>query len=167
MKLSPAKFFVAVTLAIWLGATIAVDFVAIPSVFHNVSSLAQAGAVGMSVFSRFNQMEVAFAVMIFIFYSWSCRSEIKSRWAMISVALSFFLVILALSYLFYMTPQITMITQAKNNAFQESERLLLEQSLQVFHSLYIKLDSAKMIVIVALEFFIFAHPFSSKQKEEL
>lgn len=133
-------------LSLWLGATIAVDFFAIPAVFRNITNLSEAGAVGMSVFGNFNKLELLLALASLA--SFALRGNVsQSRVVLISLIV---LVILAASYLFYLTPELTAITLAKNNSFEELERAGLEQQLQFMHTLYVRLDSFKMLLILLL-----------------
>lgn len=150
MKKNYATLFCMCLLALWLGATIAVDFFAIPAVFRNISNLSEAGAVGMSVFSSFNKLELVLALTTLVTFGatlgWS-NSAPKPRVIIISLII---LVLLAASYLFYLTPELTVVSIAKNNSFEELERAALEERLQFLHTLYVRLDSFKMLLILLL-----------------
>lgn len=162
-----AYFMSCLLLGLWLGATVAVDFFAVPAVFQNVSNLNEAAGVGMSVFARFNTLELILSIVLLILWPLAHRLKFKSKKHATIFIFEFFLLILATSYFFYFTPEITKLSLAKANAFEESERQMLEHSIATLHSLYIKLDSLKLIILLGLNYFIFYDLFAFKQEESL
>lgn len=135
-----------VVLALWLGATLAVDFLAIPAVFKNVTNLSEAGKVGMTVFGKFNVIEVVYALLSLLLLLVATLKN-RSRLNIFLLSLGLVLVVIALSYLFYFTPELTRVTFAKNDTFEPEARAALESELYFLHSLYIKLDGLKMFLI--------------------
>lgn len=147
MKNRSISSIVMVVLALWLGATLAVDFLAIPSVFKNVTNLAEAGKVGMAVFGKFNVIEVVYALLS-LFFLLVITLRNRSRFNIFLLSLTLVLTAIALSYLFYFTPELARVTFAKNETFGPEMRAALESELYFLHSLYIKLDGLKMFLIV-------------------
>lgn len=165
MKLTRWAYFMScLLLGLWFGATVAVDFFAIPAVFQNVSNLSEAAGVGMSVFARFNTLELILSISVVLLWILAHRFSFKSKKRVVILLVEVLLIALAASYLFYFTPSITELSLARANAFEESERALIESSIAHFHSIYVKLDSLKLILLLGLNYFIF-NDLSLKQEE--
>lgn len=162
-----AYFMSTLLLGLWFGATIAVDFFAVPAVFQNVSNLNEAAAVGMSVFARFNSLEFILSFMLVFLWPLAQGFQFKSKKQVFIFIFEVALIALTASYLFYFTPEISKLSLAKANAFEESERNALEQSIATLHSLYIKLDSLKLIILLGLNYFIFYDLLGLKKEESL
>ncbi len=154
-RVSWAYFMSCLLLGLWFGATIAVDFFAVPAVFQSVSNLGEAAAVGMKVFARFNSLEFILSLTLPLLWILAHKFNFSSGKRVFILLFEVVLIALAASYLFYFTPAITELSLAKANVFEESERLGLEQSIASLHSIYIKLDSLKLIILLGLNYFIF------------
>lgn len=141
-------------LGAWLFTTVLVDFFAIPAVFQNVSKRFEAGMVGMSVFSRFNTLEILFALGLIISL-WCSKTPIVYKKAV--MVFSFILLGLAVTYKFYMTPAITEINLKMRNEINTVVIEALEKEHQLFHSLYVKLDSAKLFILMGMIILLFVN----------
>ncbi|MCB9061071.1 MAG: DUF4149 domain-containing protein [Halobacteriovoraceae bacterium] len=142
-------------LSMWLGTTLLVDFVAVPTVFRTLNELYSAGEVGISIFSKYVYAEIilcAFAIFTAFF--------LKKKW-------KYILPLLVLGtglggYFYIIIPKITAFTGELKKL--EEMKLVGEliktyeissQSLDYFHSLYIKMDSGKIVFLVILILFLF------------
>jgi len=126
----------------WLFMSLLVDIVAIPTVFKNVSSLEEAGRVGMTVFARFNCFEIFLATFI----SLGLLSREKKSRGLISLSLG--LLILACFYTFYMTPQITQAgIMVHKISVTDPMYEVLQKQHTTFHNLYRSFDSVKLLVL--------------------
>ncbi len=135
-------------LGIWLGITVFVDFVAVPTLFSNVSSRYEAGRVGMILFTTFNKIEVTLSLLLlgFAFLFWE-----RVLWKKTVFGLLGLLVILAMSYTFYLSPKIVELTEKMQTVVPESRAYQLwDKDHQFFHRTYIKLDSLKLLLLLVL-----------------
>jgi hypothetical protein len=127
----------------WLLMSALVDFVAIPTVFKNISNLEEAGKIGMTVFHRFNFFEILLGAGILV---GTISKEKKAPW---QIVLGCALFVLSLFYTFYMTP---IIAEAGIKIHQISSTDPQYQVLQMqhttYHNLYRSLDSAKLIALL-------------------
>lgn len=137
-----------VILGMWIGMTCLIDFVAVPAVFRNVSSRQEAGTLGMIIFNTFNYVEVVFAVLFasctFLFKE---KIKLKKTYGFLCT----FLILLSLTYAFYMSPRITEVNRVKWN-LQEGTReyQVLNQEHQFLHSTFRKTDSVKILILLFL-----------------
>ncbi len=137
-----------IILGMWLGMTCLIDFVAVPAAFRNISSRQEAGTLGMILFSTFNYMEVIFA-LIFSTCTFFYRDRIKCKKSYIGACT--FLVLLSLTYVLYMTPQISEINEKKWDLSETSEEYkVLEKEHQFLHSTFRKTDTVKILVLIFL-----------------
>jgi hypothetical protein len=127
----------------WFFASAFVDIVAVPSVFKFTSNLQEAGKIGMTVFGRFNKIEIFFALMIL---AGILSQEKKSK---LFMTLSMFLLGLAIFYNVVMTPAIA------NAGVKMHSVNVLDPLYQVYrnehakyHNLYRYFDSTKLIVLL-------------------
>lgn len=131
----------------WLMMTIFIDIIAVPGVFRNVSKLEEAGRVGMLVFGSFNKFEAIFAVVLF-FGLYSIYQISKKQ---IYLVMGIVLLIWALMYNLYFTPQIIHFTQLINSVTPASPDYAVYQSQHAhFHTIYRYLDSTKLFMLLSL-----------------
>lgn len=127
----------------WFFASAFVDIVAVPSVFKFTSNLQEAGKIGMTVFGKFNKLEVFFALMILagIF-----SQEKKSK---LFISVGFFLLGLALFYNIVMTPTIAGAA-VKMHSVDVMDPLyqVYRAEHTKFHHMYRYFDSTKLIVLL-------------------
>ncbi len=122
--------------------SVLVDIVTIPTVFKNVSSLEEAGKVGMSVFGRFNCFEIFLGAIILLGL---LSSEKKSKGL---ISLSAALLLLAFFYTFYMTPQITQAgIMVHKIAVTDPMYEVFQKQHTFYHNLYRSFDSVKLLVL--------------------
>lgn len=128
---------------VWFFASAFVDIVAVPSVFKFTSNLQEAGKIGMTVFGRFNKLEVFFAIMILagIF-----SQEKKSK---LFITIGFFLLGLSLFYNIVMTPTIA-AAGVKMHSVDVLDPLyqVYRTEHAKFHNMYRYFDSTKLIVLL-------------------
>lgn len=134
--------------SMWLGMTALVDFVAVPTLFRNISNLEEAGNVGMIIFSSFNKIELFFILLI-IGLGLSALSEIKFKKIFISIW--GLLLLVAGSYNFYLTPKIIEVQkQMREIGMQGAGFESIERVHNFYHSLYIQVDSVKLLLLLIL-----------------
>ena len=132
----------------WFGMSALVDFVAVPTVFRNISSREEAGNIGMIIFSSFNIVEAVFAFLLLVFAHFF-RDIVKWKKTMISTLLGLFA--LSLVYNFYMTPKITEYTELMRTESEGSAKYQeYEKAHQGIHKAYVKLDGAKLLILLTL-----------------
>ena len=140
-------------LGAWFVATIFIDFFAVMAVFKNVSSIFEAGQVGMYVFTSFNKFEFIFSIILValsFLYGHPCK---KINWTGKTISIILFL--LAGYYLFFLSPTISALTiQMHEVGIGNVGYETLEQTHQVFHKRYISLDSIKLLLLVVQIIFV-------------
>ena len=131
----------------WFFMTVLVDFIAIPTVFRNISKISEAGKIGMTVFGRFNYFEIFFAVILLII-SFSYKTQ--KRWnKFIIIVVPLF--ILSLLYTFKFTPAITYYGTEINQTMVTSPIYAeLQSNLAFYHKLYRIMDSIKLLTLMFL-----------------
>lgn len=135
-------------LSLWLGLTCFVDFIAVPTVFRNVSSRAEAGDIGMIVFSLVNKVEFVCAIIVLI-CAYLFKDTVKKKVLLFTTLSS--LVALTLVYNIHMTPQVRKQTLLMRDVSEESVTYIKAQETHEFyHSLYKKTDGVKILVILFL-----------------
>lgn len=148
------KSFLLFSISIWWGWTVLTDFFIVPSVFRIVPDFFVAGELGLTVFSRLNLLELPLSLLILGLTILPKRSKFL-------ISLSCFLVVIAGTYFFYLTPKIQTLTIWWKEA--ESQGLSglhgiddLQLEHQKFHKLYVSIDSIKLLLLTSgLGFLIF------------
>lgn len=134
-------------LGAWLVSTLFIDFFAVIAVFRNISSIFEAGTVGMYIFNSFNKFEFSFAIILLIFSFYYVHP--KGKIALTVKVLAIMLLGIAGYYLFFLSPIISELTREMykigvgNNGYET-----LQQTHQVFHKRYVRLDSVKIVVLI-------------------
>jgi len=127
----------------WFFASAFVDIVAVPSVFKFTSNLQEAGRIGMTVFGRFNKLEVFFALMIIA----GVVSHEKPSKLFMTVAVG--LLGLALFYNIVMTPTIAgAAVKMHSVAVTDPQYQIFREEHSKYHHMYRYFDSAKFIVLL-------------------
>lgn len=128
---------------VWFFSSAFIDIVAVPTVFKYTSNLEEAGKIGMTVFHRFNCLEIFFAVMILF------GQFLRSSKSKMLLSLSVLLLALSLFYTFFMTPAIA------NAAIKMHQVAVTDPMYEVFrnehgkyHHLYRYFDSAKFLALL-------------------
>ena len=130
----------------WFIATFFIDILAVPAVFQNVSSRDEAARLGVLIFKRFNFVELVFSIGLLVFFYFS---DFKK---MITVRVTAICAAFPIIYTILLTPKIVQYNEAKINAIDEAKLEIIQQSLDLYHGLYVKMDSVKLILL--LIFFI-------------
>ena len=134
----------------WLSMSCLIDFVAVPIVFRTVSKLYEAANVGIRLFSIFNPIEFVFSLILISFAFLALRKR-PSKVKKIQLAFSFFLLFIAASYTFHITPMISTLSEQKRELDMESEAYVkIEQQHNFYHHLYVKMDSVKVILLLIM-----------------
>ena len=94
-------------LGFWLSATLLIDFTIMPSMyFSGMMNTANFGAVGYTLFSIFNRIELLCGAVALSAGLWLWQSNVLDRKQKIEVGVSSALLLLiALCYTFILTPQ--------------------------------------------------------------
>lgn len=143
-------YLVPVVLGAWIILTVAVDFIAIPTVFRTLKDVNLGGSVGIELFPKVNKVEMILAVILLvgILYKQKVKEKMFDRFILIQ---SFFLFLLTLSYAFFLSPEIkrlTLLIQDKSVAANLLADLQIQHSF--YHHLYIKLESVKLIFLLMM-----------------
>lgn len=133
----------------WFFATVFIDFIAVPNVFRTVSSLKEAGTLGGIIFTSFNIIEMIFAVLIIVLSTLYKKKGSKATIVLKILAASTF--VLAIVYTTTLSPGIRDTNIAKSNyTHTDEEYQVLEEKLRTYHSLYVKLDSYKLLALLTM-----------------
>lgn len=131
-------------LVTWLSTSMLIDFVAIPTVFSKLKMIEGgvllAGGIGVHVFSVYNGVELALAIILF---AWAFKLKSDSPVAL--KALLAVLLIIGLSYVLYLTPSIRETFAIMNSGGDVATEVLERHSL--FHRSYVFLDGIKIILL--------------------
>ncbi|MCK6595885.1 MAG: DUF4149 domain-containing protein, partial [Bacteriovoracaceae bacterium] len=98
-------YLVPVVLGAWIVLTIAVDFIAIPTVFRTLKDINLGGSVGIELFPKVNKVEMILAMILLvgILYKQKVKEKMFDRLILLQ---SFFLFFLTLTYSFFLSPEI-------------------------------------------------------------
>lgn len=130
----------------WIAPSILIDFVAAPAIFRNVSSLQEAGTLGMVIFKAFNSLEVLLALIVFgLSFALVRAGKIKKPW----LVLFSILVMWSCFIRFHVSPAIIDINQARWELPEESAQYeKLTNDHQFYHKLYVKMEGTKVILLL-------------------
>lgn len=136
-------------LAAWFFTTIVVDFVAVPNVFRTVTSLEEAGKVGIKVFTSYNILELIFALAITGIF-WKLPAQNKLLWG--ARVLAIILIIQILFYMFHLNPNIIEYSSQMHEIGIGNEGYeAVEDQHRVYHHLYVKMDGFKLFALLFLQ----------------
>jgi hypothetical protein len=121
--------------------------VAVPTVFKTIESMAEAGRVGVKIFSLYNLLEIFFA-LILVFCAFKLRFQ---KWGKMIVVWCVILLIQALFYKFFITKEIAnAATQMHTLDALSPEFAQLVDARAFYHQLYVNLDKFKLISLLFL-----------------
>jgi len=141
------KLFLCI-LSMWFALTCFIDFIAVPTVFRSVSSRAEAGNIGMTLFTMINRVEFVFALLVLILAYFFRKTLKKSALVFLTLI---GLVILTSVYNIHMTPKVVEQTKLMRELDEESQEYQRAQETHEFyHSLYKKTDGVKIIILLIL-----------------
>jgi hypothetical protein len=138
--------------AAWFWTTALVDFVAVPTVFRTIESLAEAGRVGIKIFSLYNLLEIFFGTVL-VFCVFKLRAQ---KWGKLIVVWCVILLIQVLFYKFYITKEIAnAATQMHTLDALSPEFAKLVDTRAFYHQLYVNLDKFKLcsLLFLIIKFF--------------
>ncbi|MBP9674993.1 MAG: DUF4149 domain-containing protein [Bacteriovoracaceae bacterium] len=143
------------TTGLWLGMTLMLDFFVLPTVFRTLTDVFVAGRIGMSIFTKFNIVELLFSCsLVCAAYFWGKNSDIKKNKFL---GAGLFLLALVAFFTFFLTPKISMLalqlSHAKN--LTASSFVTFQEELATYHKLYVRLDGLKIILQLTILGFIF------------
>lgn len=136
----------------WLVATALVDFAVVPSLFRHLKDFFEAGNLGTVLFSKFNIVELILGTSIAILLLVVTKKNPTLR---ILFFLSSILLLIALTYFFYLTPKLISLTDLwqkaeASGAIGAGDIPDIQQHHQLFHKIYVTLDSVKMLLLLTL-----------------
>lgn len=133
----------------WFATSCLIDFVAVPTVFRTVSKLAEAGAVGMTIFSKYNVVEVVCGLIILIY---SLKSVmLKGIGRKVFALCSVVVFGIALAYQFHVSPSIIKINNERAKYEMEEEQYKeLTITHNFYHKLYVRMDSVKVSLLLVM-----------------
>lgn len=136
--------------SIWMAWTVLVDFFVVPAVFQNIAQFFEAGNLGLVLFGRLNTLEFPLSCLLLICVLFSARRFPALKWL---VLCSLTLVGISSLYMFSLTPKLSQLTATWEYA--EKMGTLgtggedVQQLHQTYHSLYVGLDTVKLILLLA------------------
>lgn len=133
----------------WFATSCLIDFVAVPTVFRTVSKLTEAGAVGMTIFSKYNVVEVLCGLVILIYALKSAM--IKGIGRKVFALFSVVVFGIALAYQFHVSPKIIQINTERAQYEMESveyQKISVEHNF--YHKLYVRMDSVKVTLLLIM-----------------
>ena len=131
----------------WLFFTLFIDFFLVPTTFRTLGTPAIAGPLAIKFFAFFNILEFSIG-MILVITEIVYKNRARYNYHVGIVALLF---IIAAAYLFYISPQIVKYGSLMESTSIDSNMLKSYiDNHQFFHKLYVKIDSVKLLLLMAL-----------------
>jgi hypothetical protein len=142
-----------IVLSMWLGWTLLVDFIVIPTTFRELNDFFGAGNLGIQLFIKLNNLELILATLLFALYVWIIVQQKKINIFLITMSVALFA--LTLFYFAYLTPKIALLTSLWQQAETQGSTAIgsipdIQQEHQYYHRLYVSLDTAKVILLLSL-----------------
>jgi hypothetical protein len=137
--------------AIWFGWTVLVDIFLVPQIFKIVDQFWVAGRLGLTFFTKLNQLEMITGSALVGLLAISCR---RNKIALMGFVLSVLLFSIALTYFAYLIPKMAELT----DLWQKAEGLGIvkiggyedvQQEHQYFHRVYVTMDVVKLIILTS------------------
>ncbi len=140
--------------SMWLGWTVLVDFFVIPTVFKTIDNIFHAGDLGISVFSKFNNLELIVASALVGLISFQMTMNRKALMLLIMTILVW---LIAMTYFSFLTPKLIALTELwKKTDLMGITGVAgipdIQQEHQFYHNLYIRIDGLKLILLTAMLF---------------
>ncbi len=137
-----------VTIASWWSLTAFADLMMAPSIFRVVENFFNAGDLAMSLFTRFNNLEIVISTAFLIL----CALIYRRRGTKVVLILGIISWAIALFYFIYLIPKIVDLTELWKKA--ESMGVVgieniedVQKEHQLFHRIYIIVDSIKLLIL--------------------
>ncbi len=144
LKRSPWQTIVLLTLGLWLGASLILDWVIMPSLYVS-GMMTQAGftSAGYLIFWNFNRIElVAAAVVLTSVLALNRTAFVSKNWRRGAVILSGLMLAVALINAYFLTPQ-RCATGVQLNLFENAE---VSTTMNSLHITYWLLEAIKLAV---------------------
>ncbi len=139
------QVIVSLTLAIWLGASLLLDFVIMPGLYlSGMMTQADFPMAGYLIFSTFNQFELLCAALVLTGVLVLCRTT--GQFASVGrtgIILSLFLMATALIYTYSLTPEMTALG-AEFNLFDPNP--IIPAGMEQLHQSYWGLEAMKLVL---------------------
>ncbi|MFA6235889.1 MAG: hypothetical protein WC635_01070 [Bacteriovorax sp.] len=130
-------------LTAWFFMTVLVDIVAIPTVFRNISNLEEAGKIGMTLFGKFNCIEMFFGMCVLL---GTVSIKEMPKWL---VAFPVLLLSFSIVYTFYMTPMIARTgIEMHAVAVTDPQYAVFKHQLKIYHDIYRYFDTTKLLMLI-------------------
>lgn len=141
--------------SMWWGWTVLVDFFVIRTVFANIDNFFQAGNLGITVFSKLNNLEVIVSSALVGVLSFQMT---KNKKVLPLLMMSIVAWIIAMTYFAYLTPKIAYLTDlwAQSDAtgsVAAGSIPDIQQEHQFYHRLYIGIDTFKLLLLSVMILF--------------
>lgn len=138
---------------LWLGWSALIDFIIIPTTFRTLNDFFGAGTLGIALFSKLNNLEVVVASLLMSLLAWYQVQHKKVNLFLTTITVVAFAI--SLYYFAYLTPKISALTELWQEAQTQGTAGAggvadVQQEHQFYHQLYVSLDTAKMILLLAL-----------------
>lgn len=133
-------------LSAWFFTTLLVDIFVIPSAFRIIGDVFKAGTLGITVFGALNKFEVLWGTLLVF----SMLKENALKWKKVQQFLAQAIFAIAAFYYWYLTPKITELTQQLIATQNDATNELIKLDHNFYHHLYVKLDMAKLVILLVL-----------------
>ncbi|MBT3586663.1 MAG: DUF4149 domain-containing protein [Halobacteriovoraceae bacterium] len=149
MKFTHFKSIALIFVSSWFSMTCLIDFLAVPLLFRNVPDAEIAGKIGMKIFSTFNSLELGFGMASLILVYLMTKGRIKHRGTIITLFALALSTLISVAYIIKITPAVGEYANQMHQHVEESkEYKSAEEIHQFYHHLYVKLDAAKLILLL-------------------
>ncbi|EQC46182.1 DUF4149 domain-containing protein [Bacteriovorax sp. Seq25_V] len=128
----------------WFTATVFIDFFAVPEVFKQVSSRNEAAALGISIFTKFNYIELVVAMLMILS---SFFLAFKEKFKKTLMILCTVLILFPGAYALKLSPEIKKYNRLK---VEDPYSEVIQAELDFYHHIYVKADSVKLILLLAV-----------------
>lgn len=147
-------------LTAWFFMTVLVDIVAIPTVFKNISNMQEAAKIGMTLFGKFNYLEMFLGMAILM------GTSLMKKKSKIMIVLAALLLFFSIIYTFFMTPMIAHNSiQLHLIAATDLQYEILQKEHRFYHELYRILDTIKLILLLGFSGFVIYFNIKRMDKE--
>ena len=146
------KKFILVLISIWWGWTVIIDFAVVPTVFKVINDFFNAGELGLSLFSKLNNLEFIFSGLLVALGFYELKSNKTGKLQLVFILTAFLIV---LTYFFYLTPKLTSLTELWKqadavNSVSVAGIIDIQQEHQLYHKIYVTLDTLKLLLLSSL-----------------
>ena len=143
---------VLVLVSLWWGWTALIDFAVVPTVFSVINDFFNAGELGISLFTKFNLLEVVLSSLLIAVLSFHSK---KTGKGIIQLALACSAWIIVMFYFTYLTPKISSLATLWKQAELVNKMGIagindIQQEHQFYHRIYVGLDSLKLLILSSI-----------------